>query len=257
MLLDKTIKHRTDKILLILNEFSRQIQKSNSLALDLMSNVSLINDAVISPKSIKLGYKKDNEKFYLDDKYIMLSTKNTLSQIEVIKSFKRIGEQHLKDNNINDEESIFEYLFYILFFCIQLSKNKIEVIKLYYDTILILFKQIKEEKKMIKFITYFSCSKYFPFISIDIANYLLDNFTSPLIKMEAYNILKNLGAYNDLLSYLLKNESFSFVMNYLQMSFEDNKDSEIKKILLEYLATCRNKEKNREIINELIEDYDE
>jgi hypothetical protein len=257
MLLDKTIKHRTDKILLILNEFSRQIQKSNSLALDLMSNVSLINDAVISPKSIKLGYKKDNEKFYLDDKYIMLSTKNTLSQIEVIKSFKRIGKQHLKDNNINDEESIFEYLFYILFFCIQLSKNKIEVIKLYYDTILILFKQIKEEKKMIKFITYFSCSKYFPFISIDIANYLLDNFTSPLIKMEAYNILKNLGAYNDLLSYLLKNESFSFVMNYLQMSFEDNKDSEIKKILLEYLATCRNKEKNREIINELIEDYDE
>ena len=40
MLLDKKIK-------LFLNEFSRQIQKSNSLVLDLMSNVSLINDAIV------------------------------------------------------------------------------------------------------------------------------------------------------------------------------------------------------------------
>ena len=36
MLLDKTIKHRTDKIQLLLKEFSRQIQKSNTLALDLL-----------------------------------------------------------------------------------------------------------------------------------------------------------------------------------------------------------------------------
>ena len=257
MLLDKTIKHRTDKILLILNEFSRQIQKSNSLALDLMSNVSLINDAIISPKSVKLGYKKDNEKFYLDDKYIMLSTKNTLSQIEVIKSFKRIGEKRLNYNNINDDESVFEYLFYILFFCIQLSKNKIEVIKLYYDTILILFKQIKEEKKMLKFIAYFSFSKYFPFLSIDIAKYLLDNFKSPIIKMEAYNILKKLGAYNDLLTYLLKDEYFTFAMNYLQTTLEDSKDEEIKKILLNYLDTCKDKVKIKEIINELIEESGE
>lgn len=121
-------------------------KKSNSLALDLMSNVSLINDAIVSSKAVKLSYKRDNEKFYLDDKYIMLSTKNTLSQIEVIKSFKRIGQQ--KENNYNeDDESVFEYLFYIFFFCIQLNKNKIEVIKLYYDTIILLFKQIKEEKK--------------------------------------------------------------------------------------------------------------
>ena len=257
MLLDKTIKHRTDKILLILNEFSRQIQKSNSLALDLMSNESLINDAIISPKSVKLGYKKNNEKFYLDDKYIMLSTKNTLSQIELIKSFKRIGEKGFNYNNINDDESIFEYLFYILFFSIQLSINKIEVIKLYYDTILILFKQIKEEKKMLKFIAYFSFSKYFPFLSIDIAKYLLDNFKSPIIKMEAYNILKKLGAYNDLLTYLLKDEYFTFAMNYLQTTLEDSKDEEIKKILLNYLDTCKDKVKIKEIINELIEESGE
>ena len=257
MLLDKTIKHRTDKILLILNEFSRQIQKSNSLALDLMSNVSLINDAVISPKSVKLGYKKDNEKFYLDDKYIMLSTKNTLSQIEVIKSFKRIGEQRSNEKNINEDESVFEYLFYILFFCIQLNKNKIEVIKLYYDTILILFKQIKEEKQMIKFIINFSFCKYFPFPSPEIAKYLLDNFTSPILKMKAYNMLSNLGMYNDLLEYLLKNESFSFAMNYLQRALEESKDSDIKKILLDYLKNCKDKEQIKEIINEFIDDYDE
>ena len=257
MLLDKTIKHRTEKIQLLLNEFSRQIQKSNSLALDLMSNVNLINDAVVSSKTVKLSYKKDNEKFYLDDKYIMLSTKNTLSQIEVIKSFKKIGEQRLNNNNKDDEESIFEYLFYILFFSTLLGKNKIEVIKLYYDTILILFKQIKEEKQMIKFIINFSFCKYFPFPSPEIAKYLLDNFTSPILKMKAYNMLSNLGMYNDLLEYLLKNESFSFAMNYLQRALEESKDSDIKKILLDYLKNCKDKEQIKEIINEFIDDYDE
>ena len=62
MLLDKTTKHRTDKIQLMLNEFSRQIQKSNSLALDLMT-VSLTNEALNSNKTVKLSYKKENEKF--------------------------------------------------------------------------------------------------------------------------------------------------------------------------------------------------
>jgi len=115
------------------------------LALDLMSNVSLKNDAIVSSKTMKLCYKRDNDKFYLDDKYFILSTKNTLSQIEVIKSFKRIGQQ--RENNYNeDDESVFGYLFYMLFFCIQLKKNKIEVTKLYYEAILLLFKIIKEKK---------------------------------------------------------------------------------------------------------------
>ena len=256
MLLDKNIKHRTDKIQLLLNEFSRQIQKSNSLALDLMSNVSLINDAIVSSKTVKLSYKRDNDKFYLDDKYIMLSTKNTLSQIEVIKSFKRIGQQ--KENNYNeDDESVFEYLFYILFFCIQLNKNKIEVIKLYYDTIILLFKQIKEEKKMIKFISYFSNSSFFPFSTFEVAKYLLDNFSNKIIKLEAYNILTNLGLYNDLFYYLLKNESFSYAINYLNESLEITKTINIKKILLDYLNNCKANNETRELINELIQDDDE
>ena len=258
MLLNKKINHRTDKIQLILNEFSRQIQKSNSLALDLMSNVSQITDAIISPKTVKLGYKKDNEKFYLDDKYIMLSTKNTLSQIEVIKSFKRIAEERSINNNDNDDESVFEYLFYILFFCIQLSKNKIEVIKLYYDTILLLFKQIKEEKKMIKFIAYFTNVLFFPFSSIEVAKYLLDNFTSPIIKLEGYNMLICLGFYNELLYYLLKNESFAFAIQFLQESFlENTKDTDITKILLDYLKVCKDKDKVYELINDYIEDNNE
>ena len=257
MLLNKKIKHRTDKIQLILNEFSRQIQKSNNLALDLMSNVSLLNDAIVSSKTVKLSYKKDNEKFYLDDKYIMLSTKNTLSQIEVIKSFKRIVEEKSINNN-DDDESVFEYLFYILFFCIQLDKNKIEVIKLYYDTILLLFKQIKEEKKMIKFITYFTNVLFFPFSSLDVAKYLLDNFSSPIIKLEGYNMLKSLGLYNDLLYYLLKNESFSYAIKFLQESLlENTKDIDITKILLDYLKTCKDKDKIYELINDYIEDNDE
>ena len=258
MLMNKKIKHRTDKIKLILNEFSRQIQKSNNLALDLMSNVSLINEAIVSSKTVKLSYKKDNEKFYLDDKYIMLSTKNTLSQIEVIKSFKRIAEERSINNNDDDDESVFEYLFYILFFCIQLSKHKIEVIKLYYDTILLLFKQIKEEKKMIKFIAYFTNVRLFPYSSVEVAKYLLDNFTSPIIKLEGYNILIGLELYNELLYYLLKNESFSYAIQFLQESFlENTKDTDITKILLDYLKVCKDKDKVYELINDYIEDNDE
>ena len=257
MLLNKKIKRRTDKIQLLLNEFSRQIQKSNNLALDLMSNVSLINEAIVSSKTVKLSYKKDNEKFYLDDKYIMLSTKNTLSQIEVIKSFKRIVEEK-KINNNEDDESVFEYLFYILFFCIQLSKHKIEVIKLYYDTILLLFKQIKEEKKMIKFITYFTNVLFFPFSSVDVAKYLLEHFSSPIIKLEAYNMLKCLGSYNELLYYLLKNESFPYAIKFLQEALGENtKDIDITTILLNYLKICKDKNKVYELINDYIEDNDE
>ena len=254
MLLDKKIKHRTDKIQLLLNEFSRQIQKSNTLALDLMSNVSLLNEALVS-KTVKLSYKKDNDKFYLDDKYIMLSTKNTLSQIEVIKAFKRIVQE--KKINNDDDESVFEYLLYILFFCVQLTKNKIEVIKLYYDTILLLFMQIKEEKKMIKLITYFTNVKFFPFGTSEIAKYLLENFKSPIIKLEAYKILKNLELYNDLLYYLLKNETFSFALKFLEESLEKTKDTDIKKIILDYLNNCKDKDEICELINEFIQEDDE
>ena len=258
MLLNKTINHRTEKIQLLLNEFSRQIQKSNTLALDLMSNVSLINDAIVSSKTVKLSYKRDNDKFYLDDKYIMLSTKNTLSQIEVVKAFKRIANQRENNNNNEDEdESIFEYLFYILFFCIQLSNNKIEMIKLYYDTIILLFKQIKEEKKMIKFITYFSNSIIFPFSTLEIAKYLLDNFNNSIIKLEAYKMLKNLGHYKELLYYLLKNESFSFAMNFLEGTLEGIKEIDIKKIILEYINNCKDKNEVRELIYEFIQDEQE
>ena len=250
MLLDKTIKNRTDKIKLLLNEFSRQIQKSNSLALDLMNNINLMNEPVISPKSVKLGYKRDNEKFYLDDKYIMLSTKNTLSQIEVIKPFKIIGET--KDIGNTDEESLFEYLIYILFFCIQLNKNKIDLIKLYHDTIFILFKQIKREETMIKFITYFSNNKYFPFTNPDIAKYLLENFSHPLIRLEGYKILQILGLYNELFYYLLKHESFSYAIKYLEQCLADANEGDIKKIILEYINNYEDKALIREIINEFI-----
>ena len=257
MLLDKTTKHRTDKIQLMLNEFSRQIQKSNSLALDLMTNVSLMNEALLSSKTVKLSYKRENEKFYLDDKYIMLSTKNTLAQVEVIKSFKKIG-QYGKEKKINLEgDSVFEYLFYILFFYIQLVQNNIEVIKLYYDTILIFIQQIKEEKHIVKLITYYSNENIFPLGSIDVAKHLLDNFTHPIIKVEAYKILRFFKAYNELFYYLLKHEGLEFTIKYLQNSFEDNNFNDVKKILVEYLNKCKEDDDNKLFIEEIVDDEDD
>mgnify|MGYP002624472679 CR=1 FL=1 len=244
MLLDKTTKHRTDKIQLILKEFSRQIQKINSLALDLMSNVSLVNESLNSAKTVKLSYKRENEKFYLDDKYIMLSTKNTLSQIEVIKSFKSVGQLSQEKKLIMNDDSIFEYLLYILFFYIQLVQHHIEIIKLYYDTILLLIQQIKDEKKIIKLITYYSYEKIFPLGSIDVAKYLLDNYSHPIIKIEAYKILKLLKAHNELFYYLLKNEGLEYAIEFLQNSFEENNFNDVKKFLVNYL----NNEKETEII---------
>ena len=255
MLLDKTLFHRIDKIKLLLNEFIRQIQKSNSLALDFMSNSSIVNDAMLSIKTIKLTYKKENEKFYLDDKYVMLSTKNTFSQIEVFKSFKNIvlnKENFNKNGFIINDEFITECLFYIFYFCLKLNKNKIEVIKSYYDTILLLFKQIKEEKTMIKFIAYFSYMNNFPFNTKDIAKYLLDNFNSPVIKLQGYQILKNLGAYNELFSYILNKESFYFAMNFLKDLVTENTNVNITKIFLEYLNNCKNRTELKAIINEYI-----
>ena len=105
---------------LLLNEFSRQIQKSDSLAKDLMNNAWQINDNDNTSKAVKLSYKKENEKFYLDDKYIMLSTKNTVSQIEVIRSFQRVAQLGLEKKINLGEDVIFEFLFYIFFFYIQL-----------------------------------------------------------------------------------------------------------------------------------------
>ena len=257
MLLDKTTKHRTDKIHLMLNEFSRQIQKSNSLALDLMTNVSLMNESLLSSKTVKLSYKRENEKFYLDDKYIMLSTKNTLAQVEVIKSFKKIG-QYGKEKKINLEgDSVFEYLFYILFFYIQLVQNNIEVIKLYYDTILIFIQQIKEEKTIIKLITYYSNENIFPLGSIDVAKYLLDNFTHPIIKVEAYKILRFFKAYNELFYYLLKNEGIEFTIKYLQNSFDDNNFIDVKKNLVEFLNKCKEDDENKLFIEEIVDDEDD
>jgi hypothetical protein len=183
MLLDKTTENRTESIQLILNEFSRQIKKSTALASDLESNISLLNESLNASKAVKLSYKRDNDKFYLDDKYIMLSTKNTLSQYEVIKSFKEIAQLG-KDKEINmDTESIFEFLFYNLFFFVQLVQNKIPIIRLYYDTILILIQQIKDEKDIIKLIRYHSYEKYFPLGSIDVAEYLLDNYSHPIWRL--------------------------------------------------------------------------
>ena len=257
MLLDKTTKHRTEKIQLILKEFSRQIQKSNSLALDLMSNVSLINEALTTSKTVKLSYKRENEKFYLDDKYIMLSTKNTLSQIEVIKSFKQVG-QLVQEKKINmEDESIFEFLFYILFFYMQLVQNNIEIIKLYYDTILILIQQIKDEKNIIKLITYYSNEKLFPLGSIDVAKYLLDNFSHPIIKVEAYKVLKFFKAHNELFYYLLINEGLEYAIKFLQSSFEENNFNDVKKILVDYLNNCKDDDENILFLEEIISDEDD
>ena len=256
MLLDKTNKHRTDKIQLMLNEFSRQIKKSNSLALDLMT-VSLTNEALNSNKTVKLSYKKENEKFYLDDKYIMLTTKNTLSQIDVIKSFKRIGQLCLEKKIIMEDESIFEYLFYILFFYIQLVQNNIEIIKLYYDTILLLIKQIKDEKIIIKLITYFSNEKIFPLGSIDVAKYLLDNFNHPIIKVESYKILKLLKAHNELFYYLLKNEGIEYAIKFLENSFDENNFNDAKKILIDYLSNSEDKDENKLFLEDLICEEDD
>ena len=258
MLLDKTTKHRTDKIQLILKEFSRQIQKINSLALDLMSNVSLVNESLNSAKTVKLSYKRENEKFYLDDKYIMLSTKNTLSQIEVIKSFKSVGQLSQEKKLIMNDDSIFEYLLYILFFYIQLVQHHIEIIKLYYDTILLLIQQIKDEKKIIKLITYYSYEKIFPLGSIDVAKYLLDNYSHPIIKIEAYKILKLLKAHNELFYYLLKNEGLEYAIEFLQNSFEENNFNDVKKILVNYLNNeGKDIEENKHFIEDLIDDEDD
>ena len=257
MLLDKKTKHRTGKIYLMLKEFSRQIKKSNSLALDLMSNVTLVNEALNSSKTVKLSYKRDNEKFYLDDKYIMLSTKNTLSQIEVMKSFKQVG-QLCQEKKINmKDESIFEYLIYILFFYIKLIQNNISIIKLYFDTILILIQQIKEEKNIIKLITYFSNENIFPLGSIDVAKYLLDNFNHPIIRIEAYKILKFLKAHNELFYYLLKNEGIEYAIEFLQNSVVENNFNDVKKILVNYLSECKDNDENRQFIEEFINDEDD
>ena len=255
MLLDKTNKHRTDKIQLMLNEFSRQIKKSNSLALDLMT-VSLTNEALNSNKTVKLSYKKENEKFYLDDKYIMLTTKNTLSQIDVIKSFKRIGQLCLEKKIIMEDESIFEYLFYILFFYVKLVQNNIEMIKLYYDTLLILFKTITSEKIMIKLISYYSNEEIFPLGSIDVAKYLLDNFTHPIIKVEAYKILNYLKADNELFYYLVKNEGIEYALKFLEKNYDENNFNDVKKILVDYLNNSEDDE-NKLFLEDFISDEDD
>ena len=257
MLLDKTTENRAESIQLILNEFSRQIKKSTSLALDLMTNISLLNESLSASKAVKLSYKKDNEKFYLDDKYIMLSTKNTLSQYEVIKSFKEIAQLG-KDKKINmDTDSIFEFLFYILFFFVQLVQNNIQIIKLYYDTILILIEQIKDEKNIIKLITYYSYEKYFPLGSVDVAKYLLDNYTHPIIKVEAYKILKLLKAHNELFYYLVKNEGIENAIQFLQNSFDESNFNDIKKMLVEYLNNCKDDDENKLFIEEIVNDEED
>ena len=254
MLVDKTIYHRIEKIQLLLNEFIRQIKKSNTLALNLIHNSSIVNDELLSIRTVKLSYKKENEKFYLDDKYIMLSTKNTLSEIEVFKSFRNIAVY--RENNINgfNDELIYEYFFYIFYFCLKLGENGIEVIKSYYDTILLLFQQIKEEKKMIKLITYFSYMDCFPFSSKSIALYLLDNFTSAIIKLQAYKILRDLGLYNELFFYVLKNETIFFVMNLLEELMIKNTNINIKKIFLNYLKNCDKRNEIKLLIKEYIGD---
>ena len=257
MLLDKTTENRAESIQLILNEFSRQIKKSTSLALDLMTNISLLNESLSASKAVKLSYKKDNDKFYLDDKYIMLSTKNTLSQYEVIKSFKEIAQLG-KDKKINmDTDSIFEFLFYILFFFVQLVQNNIQIIKLYYDTILILIEQIKDEKNIIKLIRYYSYEKYFPLGSVDVAKYLLDNYTHPIIKVEAYKILKLLKAHNELFYYLVKNEGIENAIQFLLNSFDESNFNDIKKMLVEYLNNCKDDDENKLFIEEIVNDEED
>ena len=254
MLLDKTTENRTESIQLILNEFSRQIKKSTALASDLESNISLLNESLNASKAVKLSYKRDNDKFYLDDKYIMLSTKNTLSQYEVIKSFKEIAQLG-KDKEINmDTESIFEFLFYNLFFFVQLVQNKIPIIRLYYDTILILIQQIKDEKDIIKLIRYHSYEKYFPLGSIDVAEYLLDNYSHPIIKVEAYKILKLLKAHNELFYYLIKNEGIENAIKFLQNSFDESNFNDVKKMLVEYLNKCKDDDENKLFIEEIVDD---
>ena len=254
MLLDKTTENRTESIQLILNEFSRQIKKSTSLASVLMSNISQLNESINASKAVKLSYKRDNEKFYLDDKYIMLSTKNTLSQYEVIKSFKEIAQLG-KDKKINmDTESVFEFLFYNLFFFVQLVQNKIPIISLYYDTILILIQQIKDEKNIIKLITYHSYERYFPLGSIDVAKYLLDNYSHPIIKVEAYKILKILKAHNELFYYLIKNEGIDNAIKFLYNSFDESNFNDVKKSLVEYLNKCQDNDENKLFIEEIVND---
>ena len=197
------------------------------------------------------------EKFYLDDKYIMLSTKNTLSQYEVIKSFKEIAQLG-KDKKINmDTESVFEFLFYNLFFFVQLVQNKISIIRSYYDTILILIKQIKDEKYIIKLITYFSFERYFPLGSVEVAKYLLDNYTHPIIKAEGYKILRLYKENSALFSYLVKNEGIEYAIKFMQNSFEEGNYNEVKKILVEYLNKCEDDDENKLFIEEIVNDEED
>ena len=257
-LLDKTLKERSNKITQLLNEFSRQILKSNSLAQKFMSGVkNLIDDDLnVSSESVKLSYKKENSKFYLDDKYIMLSTKNTLSQIEVINAFKKIAQT--MNENDSKEENIFEYIFYIFYFKVLLKIKKIDVIKLYYDAVLLLIKNIKSENNIVKLITFFNNMDSFPFISSEIAFYFLDTFRgNQLIKLEGYKMLKKLELYEDLFGYLLKYENISFTISYLQNSIFEMNISKAKKIFANYLLNCEDKNKIREIINEMAKNDDE
>ena len=257
MLLDKTTKNRVESIQLILNEFSRQIQKSNSLALDLMNNISLLNESLNATKAVKLSYKRDNEKFYLDDKYIMLSTKNTVSQTDVIRTFQQIAKLGYDKELKMDTEFIFEFLFYNLYFFVQLVQNKISIIRSYYDTILILIKQIKDEKYIIKLITYFSFERYFPLGSVEVAKYLLDNYTHPIIKAEGYKILRLYKENSALFSYLVKNEGIEYAIKFMQNSFEEGNYNEIKKILVEYLNKCEDDDENKLFIEEIVNDEED
>ena len=155
-----------------------------------------------------------------------------------------------------EDESIFEYLFYILFFYVKLVQNNIEMIKLYYDTLLILFKTITSEKIMIKLISYYSNEEIFPLGSIDVAKYLLDNFTHPIIKVEAYKILNYLKADNELFYYLVKNEGIEYALKFLEKNYDENNFNDIKKILVDYLNNSEDDE-NKLFLEGFISDEDD
>ena len=85
----------------------------------------------------------------------------------------------------------------------------------------------------------------------------MDNYTNPIIKVEAYKILDLFQAHNELFYYLLKNEGIEYAINFLLNSFAENNFNDVKKFLIEYLKNCKEDDENRLFIEEIINDEED
>ena len=82
----------------------------------------------------------------------------------------------------------------------------------------------------------------------------MDNYSHPIIKVEAYKILKLLKAHNELFYYLIKNEGIENAIKFLQNSFDESNFNDVKKMLVEYLNECKEDDENKLFIEEIVND---